>query len=151
MNTTDILSPEKQQDEFTLLFLQWLKTNFLQINDEEYLDIKEQPIPGKQACWTAGECLALYHKQQIPPLPTAIHDKKALTIELRKEISIDKETFNEKIWYCVYLDGSVYTCHYTEDQAMDHIRALKEHYKKYGTPKPTVETLYSETITSPIN
>jgi hypothetical protein len=74
-----------------------------------------------------------------------------MKIELRKEASVDKETFEPKIWFWVYLDDSAYTCHHEEEKARAHIAAIKEHYSKYGTPKPYVETLLSEEIHIPEN
>lgn len=69
-----------------------------------------------------------------------------MKIELKKEVSIDKETFKEKIWFWVYLDDSAYTCHLTEEKARDHVMAIKEHYAKYGTPQQFIETLLTEEI-----
>jgi hypothetical protein len=69
-----------------------------------------------------------------------------MKIELKKEVSIDKESFQENIWFWIYLDDSAHTCHREEEKAKDHIKAIKEHYAKYGTPKLFTEILLTEEI-----
>src|SRR4051812_1061198 len=69
MNTTKNLSPEKQQDEFILAFTYWLNCNFLHIGNDQYREHTD-PRPNNTAFLrSAAECLDLFRKQQIPPLP----------------------------------------------------------------------------------
>lgn len=86
MNSTLDLSPEKQQDNFILSFLYCLNKSYKQISDDEYQPLDEKAtFKNEVQCFTAEECLALYRKQQIPPL-------SFLSAHTDKDMAIIKET-----------------------------------------------------------
>ncbi|SRR6266566_992532 len=71
MNTTLDLSPEKQQDNFILSFLNWLNKSYKKVGEDDYHPSGEKTrFRDEVQCFTAEECLNLYRKQQIPPLPS---------------------------------------------------------------------------------
>lgn len=71
MTTTGILTPEQQQDNFTLNFLIWLSKNYLKTGDDEYRHLLDKVTPEKDITFLSGEeCLAIYHSQHIPSLPS---------------------------------------------------------------------------------
>lgn len=71
MTTTTNQTPAQEQDIFILNFLSWLNANYVEVGDDEYLEVNSKPGPIKPVVRTAAECLELYRKIQIPPLPSA--------------------------------------------------------------------------------
>ena len=68
---TELISPETQQDNFTLSFLRWLDLNFTKDSTDQYCPITEVPTrKARLPLYTAEELLAQFRKEQIAPLPT---------------------------------------------------------------------------------
>lgn len=90
MNTTDHLSPEKQIDNFILHFHSWLSQNYIKTGDDEYRDKLDKVTPEKDITFlTTAECLDLYRKEQIPPLP-AIPDTSVSHLLSVAEVAIKR-------------------------------------------------------------
>lgn len=86
MNTTANLSPQKEQDDFTLSFLHWLGGNFKQTGNDAYclLEDADKPFP-EVTLFTTAQCLEQYRKQCIPPLPSLATDSEHKLLSLARD------------------------------------------------------------------
>lgn len=74
------------QDHFIISFVHWLFQNFEEISFDQYRDINDMgPLEKNTVLRTVAECLDLFRKQQIPPLPLLATDTEHKILALAEE------------------------------------------------------------------